>query len=197
MLGYLGIIGQQDGVDHLLEAAHILRFEYGLADFQVVIVGDGPALPGLIELAKRLQLSSFVTFRGYLLGDALAAQVSDFDIGVIPDPRNPFNDKLSMNKVFEYSALGIPIACYSLSETVRLLADAGTYAAGDHPTDLAAALAPLMTNDELRRAKGVQSKHAAQDKFDWARESASLLAAYDRLMEPTKRFSGRPVRAEP
>jgi glycosyltransferase involved in cell wall biosynthesis len=197
VLGYLGIIGQQDGVDHLLEAARILRFEYGLTDFQVVIVGDGPALPGLRELASRLQLSSFVTFRGYLLGEALAAQVSDFDIGVIPDPRNPFNDKLSMNKVFEYSALGIPIACYSLRENVRLLADAGTYAEGDRPTDLAAALATLMADDELRQTKAAQSKQAARDKFDWARESASLLAAYDQLMEPTKRFSGRPVRAGP
>ena len=47
-----------------------------------------------------------MTFTGYLSGDELMAALSAFDIGIIPDPLNPYNDKISMNKVFEYSALG-------------------------------------------------------------------------------------------
>src|SRR3546814_7776542 len=54
-----------------------------------------------------------------------------FDVGVIPDPMNSFNDKISMNKVFEYSALGVPSVSYPLTETKRLLGDVGTYAGED------------------------------------------------------------------
>ena len=47
-----------------------------------------------------------ITFTGYLRGDDLLAALSTFDIGIIPDPVNEYNDKISMNKVFEYSAFG-------------------------------------------------------------------------------------------
>ncbi len=46
---------------------------------------------------------------------------------------NEYNDKISMNKVFEYSALGIPSVSYDLTETRRLLGDAGRYAADATP----------------------------------------------------------------
>ena len=49
--------------------------------------------------------------------------MSTFDIGVMPDPVNEYNDKISMNKVFEYSALGIPCVAYNLTETRRLLGE--------------------------------------------------------------------------
>ena len=46
---------------------------------------------------------------------------------------------MSMNKVFEYCALGIPTACYPLKETKRLLGDAGSYAPTFDPAGLAEA----------------------------------------------------------
>jgi hypothetical protein len=70
-------------------------------------------------------LSDFVMFTGYLNGEALLSHISAFDIGVIPDPYNEANDVMSMNKVFEYCALGIPTASYPLRETKRLLGGAG------------------------------------------------------------------------
>lgn len=185
VVGYLGIIGRQDGLDHMMEATRILRYERGNYDFQVVVVGDGPAHGDIKALAGRLGVADRVTFCGYLTGDDLARQLSDFDIGVIPDPRNTFNDKLSMNKVFEYSALGIPIACYALTETVRQLGDAAAYARTDDPQGLSAAIEDLMRDDALRVRKGALAQAIATEKFDWSREAASLLSAYAKL--PTGR----------
>jgi glycosyltransferase involved in cell wall biosynthesis len=185
VLGYLGIIGRQDGLDHMLEAVRILRHERGHTDFQVVVVGDGPAHADIVVLAAQLGIADCVTFRGYLSGTDLVRQLSDFDIGVIPDPRNGFNDKLSMNKVFEYSALGIPIACYALTETVRQLGAAGAYAQTDDPAGLADAIETLMTDDALRATKGSEARAVAAEKFDWSREAASLLSAYARFSPPS------------
>ena len=44
MLGYLGVIAEQDGVDHLVRAVGELVRVKGFCDFRAVVVGAGPAL---------------------------------------------------------------------------------------------------------------------------------------------------------
>lgn len=114
VIGYVGIIGDQDGVDNVVRMVRCLIEKYGLKDFTCVIVGDGPALPSIKSLAVELNVAEHVKFTGYLTGKELLETLSEFDIGVIPDPINSYNDKISMNKVFEYSAMGIPIVAINL-----------------------------------------------------------------------------------
>lgn len=182
VLGYVGIIGIQDGLDHLVHATDQLIRRHGLVDFRTVVIGDGPALAASKTLVERLRLQEYISFTGYLVGESLMAQLSDIDIGIIPDPVNAFNDKISMNKVFEYSALGIPSVSYSLTETKRLLGDAGTYAADPSPGALADAIASLMRDSSLREEQGRRCKALAEKTFSWEREKASLVAAYARLV---------------
>ena len=107
---------------------HHLVDDHGCREIGAVIVGDGPALPEVRQLASDLHLAEQITFTGYLRGDDLLAALSTFDIGIIPDPVNEYNDKISMNKVFEYSAFGVPAVAYDLSETRRLLGTTAEYA---------------------------------------------------------------------
>ncbi len=181
VLGYLGIIGDQDGVDHFVDAVdHLVRRE-GATDFRAVVVGDGPALASVRERATALELDDVIEFTGYLSGDDLLRTVSAFDIGVIPDPVNEYNDKISMNKVFEYSALGIPSVAYPLSETRRLLGKAGVYAAGREPGDLAGACLQVMTNEPLRRDCAAAAAHLAATAFNWEREARKYVDAFARV----------------
>jgi glycosyltransferase involved in cell wall biosynthesis len=122
-----------------------------------------------------------VTFAGYLTGEQLLGALSAFDIGIIPDPYNEYNDKISMNKVFEYSTLGIPIVSYDLSETRRLLGDAGTYAKTADPAGLADAVAVLAKDPALLASRGQDAKQRATAKFEWEREAAKYVACFDRL----------------
>lgn len=184
VLGYIGIIGDQDGVDHLVRAVdHLVRKE-GFSDFGAVVVGDGPALPSVRALATELGLDEHITFTGYLSGDALLRTVSAFDIGVIPDPVNEYNDKISMNKVFEYSALGIPSVAYPLSETRRLLGRAGVFAAGSAPSDLAHACLRVMADTELRERSAAAAAALAGTAFSWEREAQKYVGVYERLVSP-------------
>ena len=123
VLGYMGIISDQDGVDHFVRMLHHLMVDHRCQEIGAVIVGDGPALPEVRQLAHDLHLADHITFTGYLRGNDLLAALSTFDIGIIPDPVNEYNDKISMNKVFEYSALAVPTVAYDLSETRRLLGE--------------------------------------------------------------------------
>lgn len=185
LLGYVGIIGDQDGVDHLVRATHILKTRHGVPDIRTVIVGDGPALASVRELATSLGVADMVTFTGYLSGEALLAHLSAFDLGVIPDPVNEYNDKISMNKVFEYSALGIPIVSYDLTETRRLLGEAGNYAKTPDPEGLASTILEILSDPELRARKAALAKSLADAAFSWDREAAKYVSAFNRLAPVT------------
>ncbi|MBV8593922.1 MAG: glycosyltransferase family 4 protein [Caulobacteraceae bacterium] len=181
VIGYLGIINDQDGVDHFVQAAaELLRS--GVSDFRAVVVGDGPALPAVRALATSLGLDDHVLFTGYLSGEPLLAHISAFDIGVIPDPYNEANDVMSMNKVFEYCALGIPTAAYPLRETQRLLGAAGCYATSFEPAGLADACLRLMLDRDVFAACAREAVRLSADTFVWEREAKKYVDAYERTL---------------
>ncbi|WP_119390951.1 glycosyltransferase family 4 protein [Taklimakanibacter lacteus] len=183
VLGYVGIIADQDGVDHLVRMMHHLVHDHGRQSVRAVVVGDGPALASVRELAGALGVADHVTFTGYLRGPDLLAALSTFDIGIIPDPVNEYNDKISMNKVFEYSALGVPSVSYDLSETRRLLGNAGTFAADPTPAALAEAALPLIDDMAHRRELGARAGRLAEEKFNWDSEARKYVEAYEELIK--------------
>lgn len=191
VIGYVGIVAAQDGVDHLIRATRWI-LDSGRMNVQTVIVGDGPELRALQHLSVILGISDHVTFTGYQTGDALQELLSSFDIGVIPDPPNEYNDAISMNKVFEYSALGIPVVAFPLTETRRLLGDAAIYAEAETSAALAVAIQRLISDEVLRKRTAVRSREIGCG-FDWDKEAARLVAAYERLTpQPARRtFFGR------
>jgi len=182
VMGYLGIIGNQDGVDQMVLAVdHLVRCER-FTDFQAVIIGNGPALASVQSLARELRIEDHVTFTGYLTGEELMSYVSAFDIGVIPDPINESNDIMSMNKVFEYSALGIPTVAYRLKETMRLLGDAAVYADAATPAALAEACLRLMVDDTLRTECSLKASELARTSFSWQNEAKKYVNVFERVL---------------
>ena len=200
LLGYVGIMGAQDGVDLLVEAMADIVHRQGRTDVQCAVVGSGTELEPLKSLARRLGVEDYVTFTGFRSGDQLLASFSAFDVGVIPDPKNVYNDKISMNKVFEYMTLGIPFVAYDLDETRRTAGDAGLYAAGNCPKQLAAKLLQLADDHALRASMGDAGKARAAAELVWERERTELLAAYEmafagRGASPARLSAGQPVSA--
>jgi len=182
VIGYIGVINAQDGVDHFVQAMNALVREKGFRDFRAVVVGSGPALDEVRRLSDELGLADFVVFTGYLSGHALLSHISAFDIGVIPDPFNAANDLMSMNKVFEYCALGIPTVCYPLRETKRLLGAAGVYAASLDPAGLAEACLALMTDEGLRKRCAAEAARLSAETFVWKNEAKKYVDVYERVL---------------
>jgi glycosyltransferase involved in cell wall biosynthesis len=182
VIGYVGVIGSQDGVDNVVRMVKELVQRFSLDDFTCVIVGDGPALSSVKSLATELKVTQFITFTGYLSGTEFIEILSEFDIGVIPDPINAYNDKISMNKVFEYSAMGIPIVAFNLSETRRLLKDAALFATRGDASGLAEEVARLIRDPELRHALGRRAKMLADREFIWEAEAQKYVAAMTRVL---------------
>ncbi len=187
LVGYIGIMGAQDGVDLLVEAMDEIVNVRGRRDVQCAILGSGTELPRLRAMVRERALDDYVTFTGFLSGAPLLEALSAFDIGVIPDPKNAYNDKISMNKVFEYMCLGIPFVQFDLVEGREMAGEAALYAEDNSPVSLADQIARLADDDALRRSMGEAGSARAARLLNWDRECDSLLAAYDRALAPNGR----------
>lgn len=86
-LGYVGVIGQQEGMDLLVLAARHLVTELGHKDVHFVIVGFGPSLEEVRQDAADKGVAEHFTFTGPLYGPDLLAALNAVDIGVSPTPR--------------------------------------------------------------------------------------------------------------
>lgn len=187
LIGYVGIMGAQDGVDLLIEAMDELVNVQGRDDVQCAIVGSGTELPKLQAMTAEKGLDDHVTFTGFLSGQPLLRAYSTFDVGVIPDPKNTYNDKISMNKVFEYMTLGIPFVSFNLNEGRKASGDAALYAADNDPKDLAANIARILDDAQVRVSLSEEGLARSRALLQWENERARLLAAYKMALgEPSR-----------
>jgi glycosyltransferase involved in cell wall biosynthesis len=181
ILGYIGVMGRQDGIDHLLRALAHLVHTLGREDVFCVLVGTGDAWQELRDLASELGLDRYVWFTGYVSDEDVARYLSTADICVVPDPSNPFNDRSSMIKVSEYMALAKPIAAFDLPEHRTTAHDAAIYARPNDDLALARAIAELMDDPERRRRMGEAGRRRVEEELAWKYSIPSLLAAYEQL----------------
>jgi len=130
-------------------------------------------------------LVDYITFTGFLSGDELMRTLSTFDVGVIPDPKNTYNDKISMNKVFEYMSLGIPFVGFDLVEGRKMAGDAALYAQRNDPIELADRLERLADNAQLREALAEEGRIRAKSLLRWDEECGRLLQAFDLALAGT------------
>lgn len=175
---YLGVMGPQDGLDHLLESIASIVQRRGRRDILFVLIGAGTELPRLEAQTAAMGLESAVKFTGRIPDEELAAYLSIADLGVAPDPATPMNDKSTMNKILEYMAYGVPVVLYDLVEGRRSAGDAALYAQRDDPEDFAAQIVKLLDSDSLRRELGARARRRIEEELNWAVEKRSLLEAY-------------------
>ncbi|MGY6409646.1 MAG: glycosyltransferase family 4 protein [Alkalilacustris sp.] len=203
VLGYVGVIGQQEGMDLLVAAVDHLVRNLCHADLHVVIVGFGPHLPQVEADVARRGLQAHFTFTGPLYGAELLAVLNAVDIGLATDPKNAMNDVSTMNKVMEYMTLGKPLVQFDLTEGRASAGEAALYARANDPVDFAAQVARLIADPELRSRLGHLGHARVQETLSWAHSVPQLLAAYNRVFAKMRRPRavlsrlGRPSPAKP
>jgi len=183
VMGYVGVIGQQEGMDLLVAAAEHLIQTLGHRDVHFVIVGFGPELPTVQADVDRRGLSDWFTFTGPLYGEDLLRALNSCDIGVSPDPKNAMNDISTMNKVMEYMTLEKPVVQFDLKEGRASAADASVYARPNDTVDFAEKIAELLDDPERRAEMGRIGRERVLSSLSWAHSVPNLLAAYDRAFE--------------
>lgn len=192
LVGYVGVMGQQEGIEFLLQAAHHLVHERGRDDIHFVLIGGGPMLEDMRKLACALRIDGHVTFTGRVSDEQLLETLNSADVCVNPDVANEMNDKSTMNKIMEYMALGKPIVQFDLLEGRFSARDASLYVRRNDPIDMARGIAALLDDPEKRAMMGAYGRHRIEHELEWRHEAPKLLAAYDTLFgEPMTNALGR------
>lgn len=181
VLGYVGVIGQQEGMDLLVLAVEHLVQKLGYSDLHVVVVGFGPQLAEVQADVKARGLEPYFTFTGALYGEELLDVLNVIDIGVSPDPKNAMNDISTMNKVMEYMTLEKPLVQFDLTEGRASAGEASLYARPNDPVDFAAQIARLIQEPDLAQQMGKLGRKRVLEQLSWEHSVPELLAAYDRV----------------
>lgn len=178
MLGYVGVMGDQEGIDLLLASvAHIVH-KLGRTDIQFVLVGGGPSLDALKALATDLDVDDFVTFLGRAPDTELFQVLSTADVCVNPDRVNEMNNLSTMNKILEYMAFSKPIVQFDVVEGRVSAADASLYAKSNDPIDFAQKILDLLGDEGRRERMGRFGRERVVRDLSWQRQIPALIDAY-------------------
>ncbi|MEW6643446.1 MAG: glycosyltransferase family 4 protein [Pseudomonadota bacterium] len=195
LVGYVGVIGAQEGIDLLLAAVKSIVEEHGRKDVHFGIVGGGPALDEMKRLAVTLGVQDYVTFTGRASDHDLFEMLNTADVCVNPDKADDMNDKSTMNKIMEYMALGKPIVQFDLTEGKVSAKDASLYALRNDSRDMAAKILQLLDDPERRAVMGAFGRRRVENELSWAHEAPKLLAAYAALAQ--RSWNAGTARVEP
>lgn len=181
LVGYVGVMGAQEGIDLLLQAAHYIIKGMERTDVHFGLVGGGTSLAHLRQMALALDIGEYITFTGRVSDHELLEMLNTSDVCVNPDVANDMNDKSTMNKIMEYMALGKPIVQFDLVEGRVSAQDASLYALKNDPFDMARKIVSLLDDPALCKRMGNFGRHRVINELEWEYEAPKLLAAYDRL----------------
>jgi glycosyltransferase involved in cell wall biosynthesis len=187
LVGYVGVMGRQEGIDLLLQAVRAIVHDHGRRDVQFGLVGGGTSLEDMKRLAVELGVADYVTFTGRVPDADLLAMLNTADVCVNPDRATEMNDKSTMNKIMEYMALGKPIVQFDLTEGRFSAQEASLYARRNDPGDLAAKILTLLDDPQRRAAMGAYGRRRVENELEWRYEIPKLRAAYRSLWQPRAR----------
>lgn len=180
LAGYVGVIGEQEGIDLLLETVKYIVSKRN--DIQFAIVGGGTHLDYLKQLSYRMGINDYVDFYGRVSDDLLVKILNSCDVCVNPDKPSEMNNLSTMNKIMEYMALKKPIVQYDLKEGKFTAGKASLYAKCGDPLDFAEKILYLIDNDSIRTEMGNFGYQRIINELSWEYESVKLVKFYEKVL---------------
>lgn len=182
IIGYVGVMGTQDGVDNLLRSIYHLVFTLNRKDLKCILVGSGNALPDLKTLAVELGINEHIYFTGWVNGQhEVRRYLNTMDICTAPEPGDIYNQRSTAAKVMEYMAVGKPIVSFDLVEHRYSAQEAARYACPNDSLDFARQVAFLMDNLQEREWMGNFGLVRIQNELAWQNQSNALVNLYNGL----------------
>jgi glycosyltransferase involved in cell wall biosynthesis len=180
LVGYVGNMSDQEGLDILLDVAQHIK-TLGRRDIHFTCVGGGPGLASLQKMVKDKNLEDTVNFTGRVPFQDLLDVLSTADICVNPDKPCEMNNISTMIKIMEYMALAKPIVQFDLKEGKFSAGEASLYSdTGNRVADFATNILSLIDRAEERKRMGEFGRRRVEQELAWKYSVPNLVAAYER-----------------
>ncbi len=172
---FVGFLIPRKGVRYLVEALALLPPR--LADWRLVLVGDGPEEANLRAQVAALGLAERVEFAGSQPQDAVAAWMRRAQLFVLPSVEEGQGVVL-----LEALASGTPIVASDVGGIREVVTpEVGVRVPEADPAALAAALTDLLDDPARRHMMAMTARQVAAAQYDWDVIAAHVLALYGRL----------------
>ena len=181
---FLGVVGRNKGAFDLLQAMAALK-EKG-CPLQLWLAGDEEAPGDLAKaraLARELDVADRCRFVGLVRGAGKTRLLREADMLVLPS----YYEGLPM-AILEAMAAGLPIVATHVGGVPEVVQDGynGFLVAPGDIEALAARLAILATDPDLRAAMGERSRESAERELDVRQYADRLVALYESVEMRTK-----------
>ena len=182
LIGYVGVMGDQEGLDLLLQAMAHLVSDLGRTDVFLALAGAGTSLPALKAMTHDLGLDGNVEFLGRISNADLCELLSSADVCVNPDRVNTMNDLSTMNKIMEYMTFAKPVVQFEVREGRVSAGGASLYAHANDAQDFARKIARLLDDPALSAEMGAIGRERVEASLCWRAQVPALVAAYERAL---------------
>jgi glycosyltransferase involved in cell wall biosynthesis len=183
VVGLVGRLGKEKGIDVFLEAAACVRSEVPFAKF--IVVGDGPDRKKLQNLIDTLGIAASVSMVGRR--EDMPAVYRSFDIMVSSSRQ----EGLPM-AILEAMACGLPLIATAVGEVPSVVRDGetGILVSPDDPQILASAILDLLRDSEKRRLLGSAARQLIMTEYSAERMANEYVLVYrEAIAVKTKGFA--------
>jgi glycosyltransferase involved in cell wall biosynthesis len=173
---YIGGITRVRGITELIESLGILR------DVTLIMCGQFESKAFQEELLSSAGWK-YVDYRGVVGRDEVREIMACSALGVVTYLPGPNHIDSQPNKMFEYMAAGLPLLAsdFPLWRQIVEEIQCGVCVDPSSPAEIAKAIAGLLSDKAMCRAKGRAGRKAIVDRFNWMNESKKLLNLYGEL----------------
>ena len=169
------------GLPTVYKALKILA-DRGL-NFEHTLIGDGEDRELILQLIKKLELSSVTRWLGTRPHHAVLEHYRSADLFVLGCEVAPNGDRDGIpNVLIESMAMGVPVVATGISAIPELVQDGktGLLAPAGQPDKLAEAMQRMLTDTELRNSVIPAARQTVAEDFDNGRLIQDLAEVYRR-----------------
>jgi glycosyltransferase involved in cell wall biosynthesis len=177
VVGYVGRLVEEKGVDLLLEALAGLQ-----GAWQAHVLGSGPARASLLAQARRLSLADRVSFDEWIPSPRMPAFYQELDVLVVPSRTRP-NWKEQFGRVLvEAMACGVPVVGSDSGEIPHVIGDAGLIFPEERADILQCHLEQLRSDPDLCADLARRGRQRVLDRYTQAQIAADTYRVYQAVL---------------
>jgi glycosyltransferase involved in cell wall biosynthesis len=180
-IGFLGRLAHSKGIDIIFQAVTQLRNRN--ISSQVILCGSGPEEAKLRNLAESLQIADLVTWRGAVPHQQAPAELSLFDVLVLPSRSTATWKEQFGHVLIEAMSMGIPIVGSDSGEIPNVIGRSDLVFPEEDHHALANILARLINDPEWRKATGQYGIKRVQQLYSHEQIAHRSVALWQTILQ--------------
>jgi glycosyltransferase involved in cell wall biosynthesis len=179
VVGYVGRLVEEKGVDLLLEALAGLE-----GVWRAYVLGSGPAQESLLAQARNLGMVDRISYDTWIPSSQMPAYYRQLDVLVLPSRTRP-NWKEQFGRVLvEAMACGVPVIGSDSGEIPHVIGDAGLVFPEGRADALRGHLSRLLRDPDLRTSLSQRGRERVLAHYTQSQIAAETYQVYQEMLLP-------------